>query len=68
MNATQARKARASLAIRIRDVAQAAGVSPDTVSRFERGQELRPATIATIRGALERAGVVFTEEGGAELA
>jgi transcriptional regulator with XRE-family HTH domain len=63
MNAARARQARSTLKFRIRDVARAACVSPDTVSRFERGQELRPATIMAIRSALERAGADFTEAG-----
>jgi transcriptional regulator with XRE-family HTH domain len=48
----------------IRDLAKLAVVSPDTVARLERGEELRPNTLATIRAALEAAGVVFIAENG----
>ncbi len=41
-----------------------AGVSHDTIVRFEGGQELKPRTIAAIRAALEAAGVIFVEENG----
>ena len=41
-----------------------AGVSPNTVSRLERGEDLRPATVAAIRAALEAAGVEFIAENG----
>ncbi|MCR9088680.1 MAG: hypothetical protein NXH97_18265 [Rhodobacteraceae bacterium] len=41
-----------------------AEVAQMTVSRFERGEDLKPATIATIRKALEDAGVEFIPENG----
>ncbi|MBI1416082.1 MAG: helix-turn-helix domain-containing protein [Limimaricola sp.] len=56
--------ARAATGLGVRDLAQLAGVSPDTVARFERGENLREATVAAIRAALEGAGVVFTPENG----
>jgi drug/metabolite transporter (DMT)-like permease len=34
------------------------------IARLERGEELRPATIAAIRAALEGVGVVFLAENG----
>lgn len=64
MNAAQSRMARAATGLGVRDLATAAGVSPNTVARLERGEELRPATIAAIRAALEAAGVDFIEENG----
>lgn len=62
--ASQCRMARAALRIGVRDLAKAAEVSPDTVARLERGEELRGSTVAAIRAALEAAGVVFIEENG----
>jgi transcriptional regulator with XRE-family HTH domain len=56
--------ARAALGLGVRDVAALAGVSPDTIARLERGEELKPATVATIRAALEAAGVEFVLENG----
>jgi len=64
MNAAQCRMARAATGFGVRELAKAAGVSPDTVARHERGEELRPATIAAIRSALEAAGVIFLPENG----
>jgi transcriptional regulator with XRE-family HTH domain len=64
MNAVQSKMARAALGLGVRDLAAAAGVSPDTVARLERGEELRPRTVDAIRAALEAAGVIFVEENG----
>lgn len=57
--------ARAALNLGVRDVAQAAGVSTNTITRLERGEELLPRTVADIRAALESAGVIFLDEGQA---
>ncbi|HUF85811.1 MAG TPA: helix-turn-helix transcriptional regulator [Thermohalobaculum sp.] len=52
--------ARAALGLGVRDLARLAGVSPDTVARLERGEELKERTLEAIRQALEAAGVEFT--------
>ena len=62
--AVQSRMARAALGLGVRDLARAAGVSPDTIARLERGETLRSSTLAAIRAALEKAGVLFIEENG----
>lgn len=64
MNATQCKMARAATGLGVRDLAKLASVSPDTVARLERGEELRPATVDAIRTALEAAGVEFIPENG----
>lgn len=64
MNAAQSRMARAATGLGVRELAEAAGVSPNTVARLERGEDLRPATVAAIRAAFEAAGVDFIEENG----
>ncbi|MFN4160111.1 MAG: helix-turn-helix domain-containing protein [Gemmobacter sp.] len=56
--------ARAATGLGVRDLAKVASVSPDTVARLERGDTIRPATIAAIRAALEAAGVIFIAENG----
>jgi transcriptional regulator with XRE-family HTH domain len=56
--------ARVALGLGVRDLARAAGVSSNTVSRLERGEELKPGTVADIRTALEEAGVEFIAENG----
>ena len=60
MNAAQCRMARAALQLGVRDLAEAAQVSPTTVSKLERGEPLYPRTVDAIRTALEVAGVEFT--------
>ncbi|MDQ2065075.1 helix-turn-helix transcriptional regulator [Xinfangfangia sp. CPCC 101601] len=55
--------ARAALGLGVRDLAKAAEVSPDTIARFERGEELRASTIEAIRKALETHGIQFLEGG-----
>jgi transcriptional regulator with XRE-family HTH domain len=65
MNAAQCRMARAALRLPVRELADAAGVSPTTVSKLERDEDdLHPRTIAAIRAALEAAGVEFIEQNG----
>lgn len=55
----QMRMARAALGWGVRDLARAACVSPNTVSRFENGAGARVDTLAHLQEVLERAGVVF---------
>jgi transcriptional regulator with XRE-family HTH domain len=61
--------ARAALQLGVRDLAEKAGMSPNTISRLERGEELRVRTVAEIRHVLEKAGVEFTngDEPGVKL-
>ena len=56
--------ARAALGLGMRELAAAAGVSPDTIARIERGDEVRPRTLRFVQGALEAAGVEFISENG----
>jgi hypothetical protein len=56
----QCRMARMALGLGVRDLAAMAKVSVDTVLRFERGEELKERTIGALMGALEAAGVEFT--------
>ncbi len=64
MQAVQCRMARVALGWGVRQLAEAAKVSPDTVARLERGEELRERTVDAIRTALEAAGVAFIAENG----
>jgi predicted transcriptional regulator len=56
--------ARVALGLGVRDLAQAAGVSTNTIARLESGEELKPRTLADIRQALEAAGIIFIAENG----
>jgi len=56
--------ARAALGWGVRDLAQKARVSTQTISRLEHGQTLRQVTVNSIRAAFEAAGIEFIEENG----
>lgn len=64
MKPVQSKMARAAIGWGVRDLAREAGISTDTVARLERGEMLKDGTLATIRAALESAGVEFIEENG----
>lgn len=55
----QLRLARTALGWGVRDLAEKAGVSPNTVSRFENGAGARADTLGHLQDVLEEAGVVF---------
>lgn len=61
---SQCRMARAALQLGVRELADAAKVSTNTITRFERGELLRERTVDDIRAALEAAGVVFIDANG----
>jgi transcriptional regulator with XRE-family HTH domain len=60
----QCKMARAATALGVRELAKLASVSVDTISRLERGEELKQSTVDTIRTALENAGAEFIAENG----
>ncbi len=60
MKGVQSKMARAALGLGVRELAELAKVSPDTIARLERGEVLRDRTVEDIRRALEAAGVQFT--------
>ncbi|WP_413989811.1 helix-turn-helix domain-containing protein [Labrys okinawensis] len=61
----QCRMARAALQLGVRDLAALAKVSPNTISRLERGEKLYDSTLEAIRHALEAGGIEFiTDSGG----
>jgi len=64
MNAVQCKMARVALGWGTRDLARNADVSPDTIARLERGEQLKNSTIDVIRLAFEAAGIVFIAENG----
>ena len=67
LDGTQCKMARAALGIGVRELAAKAGVSPDTVSRLEKGAKLHQRTVIAIREAMEEAGVEFLPDGGMRL-
>jgi|tagenome__1003787_1003787.scaffolds.fasta_scaffold20699547_3 transcriptional regulator with XRE-family HTH domain len=56
----QLKMARAALGLTVREIADVAGVSHDTITRLEGGQELKASTHLQIRQRIEAAGVEFT--------
>ncbi len=56
--------ARAGLGLSVRQLAEKARVSTNTISRLEAGEELKPRTVEAIQRALEEAGVEFIAENG----
>jgi predicted transcriptional regulator len=64
MTPVQIRMARAALGFGVRDLAEKAGVTANTITRIENGADAKQSTIDAIRTALERAGVEFLDEDG----
>ncbi|WP_280823308.1 helix-turn-helix domain-containing protein [Pseudaminobacter soli (ex Li et al. 2025)] len=64
MNAVQSKMARVALGWGTRDLARNADVSPDTIARLERGDQLKSSTIDAIRRTFEAAGIEFIPENG----
>ena len=64
MTPAQCRMARAAIELGVRELADAAQVSTNTITRFERGEDLKLRTVEAIQRALEAAGVQFIPENG----
>ena len=62
--ALQSKMARVALGWGVRDLAEAAEVSPDTIARLERGEQLKGTTLQAVRTAFEAAGIEFIPENG----
>ena len=62
--AVQCKMARAALGWGLAELAKAAGVGVNTVSRFENGSDAHIGTQRLVRRALEAAGVEFIAENG----
>jgi transcriptional regulator with XRE-family HTH domain len=63
----QVRMARAALGWGVRELGMKAGISANTVSRFETGGSAMVETLIQIQAALEKAGIIFIpadEHGG----
>ncbi|RUX32422.1 XRE family transcriptional regulator [Mesorhizobium sp. M2A.F.Ca.ET.042.01.1.1] len=56
--------ARAALGWGVLELAKEAGVSTQTVVRFERGETLKQSTIVQLRATFEAAGIEFIAENG----
>jgi transcriptional regulator with XRE-family HTH domain len=56
--------ARAAVGWGVRDLAEKAGLTANTVTRIENGADAKQSTIDRLRQALEAAGIEFIEENG----
>jgi transcriptional regulator with XRE-family HTH domain len=64
MKPVQIRMARAALGWGVRDLAEKAGITANTVTRIENGADAKQSTIDAMRKAMEAAGVIFVAENG----
>jgi DNA-binding Xre family transcriptional regulator len=64
MKGIQCKLARVALDWGVLDLANAAKVSTQTITRLERGEELRTTTLHKIKSVLEDAGIEFIPENG----
>ena len=60
MKAIQLRMARAAVGWGVRELAENAGVTANTVTRIENGADAKQSTIDALQRALEAAGIEFT--------
>lgn len=63
MTPEQCKMARAAVGLGVRELAEKADVSPNTITRLERGETMQRRTTETIRAALEATGVEFIPTG-----
>src|SRR5271156_757349 len=70
MKAIQLRMARAAVGWGVRELAEKAGVTANTVTRIENGADAKQSTMDALQRALEAAGVEFTngEQPGVRIA
>jgi transcriptional regulator with XRE-family HTH domain len=64
MKAIQLRMARAAVGWGVRELAEKAGITANTVTRIENGADAKQSTVERIQRALEAAGIEFIEENG----
>ena len=64
MKRVQIKMARAALGWGVRDLAEKAGVTANTVTRIENGGDAKQSTIDAMRQAMELGGVEFIPENG----
>ena len=64
MKAVQIKMARAALGWGVRDLAEKAGVTANTVTRIENGADAKQSTIEAMQKAMEAAGVIFIPANG----
>lgn len=64
MKPVQLKMARTAVGWGVRELAAAAGVTANTITRIEKGNDAKSSTLDALQKALENEGVVFTQEDG----
>ena len=64
MNADQARMARAAIKLGVREVAEVASITPNTVSRIENGSDAKVSTMDALETVYRERGISFLEDDG----
>lgn len=64
MKPVQIRMARAALGWGVRELAEKAGITANTVTRIENGSDAKQSTLDALRKAMEDGGVIFVPENG----
>ena len=64
MKAIQIKMARAAIGWGVRELAEKAGVTANTVTRIENGADAKQSTMDRLQYALEAAGAQFIDENG----
>lgn len=60
----QVKMARVALGWGVRDLAREAGLTPQTVTKFENGGNVTLETVVKIKAAFDRAGITWVPENG----
>lgn len=63
----QVKMARAALGLGVRDLAKISGVTANTISNFENGNNVLASTLNAIEKSLEKKGIEFLTENGVRL-
>lgn len=63
ITSVQVKMARAALGWGVRDLARVAGVTANTISRYENGADALGGTLTKIQKALEAEGIMFIDDG-----
>lgn len=63
ITSVQVKMARAALGWGVRDLAKVAGVTANTISRYENGADALGGTLTKIQKALEAEGIMFIDDG-----
>jgi transcriptional regulator with XRE-family HTH domain len=64
MKAVQVKMARAAVGWGVRELAEKAGVTANTVTRIENGADAKQSTMDRLQQALESVGIEFIDENG----